>query len=135
MVNEVIKKLSISNKTIVRINNNKIELIEGDLEKKPWIVIDENENLNILEDANNYMEFHKILNKLTKEVFDLKLEKAILTKTPKDYDDVKAVVIKEMQESGNKDIEKTLDSIQQRHPNLFLNFSFDDIDSLIQGIK
>ena len=135
MVNEVIKKLNISNKTIVRINNNKIELIEGDLEKKPWIVIDENENLNILEDANNYMEFHKILNKLTKEVFDLKLEKAILTKTPKDYDDVKAVVIKEMQESGNKDIEKTLDSIQQRHPNLFLNFSFDDIDSLIQGIK
>jgi regulator of replication initiation timing len=132
LVDEVRNTLDISHRTIVRIKDNKLELIDGNLNNKPWVVLDEDENLNILQNAKDYIEIHQLLQKLIEENFELKLEKAILTRAPKDYEDVKAVVLEEMRESGSEDIEDTIDLIQKKHPNLFLNFSFDD---LIQVIK
>jgi regulator of replication initiation timing len=132
LVDEIRNTLDISHRTIVKIKDNQLELIDGDLNDKPWVVLDEDENLNILQNAREYIEVHQLLEKLIEENFELKLEKAILTRAPKDYEDVKAVVLEEMRESGNEDIEETIESIQKKHPNLFLNFSFDD---LIQVIK
>ena len=132
MVDEVRKTLDISHRTIVKIKDNKLELVDGSLENKPWIVIDENENLNILEDANEYMEIRQLLNKALEENFELKLEKAILTRAPKDYDDVKAVVLQEMEENEHKDIEETIDAVHKKYPNLFINLP--SLDELLQVI-
>jgi len=132
LVDEVRKTLDISHRTIVKIKDNKLELVDGSLENKPWIVIDENENLNILEDANEYMEVRQLLNKALEENFELKLEKAILTRAPKDYDDVKAVVLQEMEENDHKDIEETIDAVHKKYPNLFINLP--SLDELFQVI-
>ena len=128
MVNEIKNSLGIE--TVVQLKDNKINLIDGDLSKKPWIVVDENEKLFILEDAEVYLNHHKEMNKILDEALKLKLEKIIMEYNPKDYEDIEAIVLKRLQEDKDKTIYEIIEELKDEHPQLFMNFN--GIESLIQ---
>ncbi len=122
MAEKVAKK--IETQTIVRCND--LELIQGDLNSPLW-VMQTGDKIKVVLDVDEYMEFMEMSKKLLKENFELKLEKAILSEFPIDYDDVKAVVLEEMKKDGDKSIEEVVDKIKLEHPNLFYNLDLDKI--------
>ncbi len=122
MAEKVAKK--IETQTIVRCND--LELIQGDLNSPLW-VMEVGDKIKVVLDVDEYMEFMEMSKKLLKENFELKLEKAILSEFPIDYDDVKAVVLEEMKKDGDKSIEEVVDKIKLEHPNLFYNLDLDKI--------
>jgi hypothetical protein len=66
------------------------------------------------------------LKSVMKENLELKLEKAILSEFPIDYDDVKAVVLEEMKDS-DKSIKEIVEKVKLEHPNLFYNLDLDKL--------
>jgi len=122
LAEKVAKK--IETQTIVRCND--LELIQGDLNSPLW-VMEVGDKIKVVLDVDEYMEFMEMSKKLLKENFELKLEKAILSEFPIDYDDVKAVVLEEMKKDGDKSIEEVVDKIKLEHPNLFYNLDLDKI--------
>jgi len=117
---ETAKKLD--SKTIVKCKD--LELIEGDLKNPLWIMQTDND-IKVVLDVNEYVQIMKMNEKLLKENFELKLERAILSQFPIDYDDVKAVVLKEMKKNNDKDLEEIVDQIKLEHPNLFYSLDVD----------
>ena len=117
---ETAKKLD--SKTIVKCKD--LELIEGDLKNPLWIMQTDND-IKVVLDVNEYVQIMKMNEKLLKENFELKLERAILSQFPIDYDDVKAVVLKEMKKNSDKDLEEIVDQIKLEHPNLFYSLDVD----------
>ena len=117
---ETAKKLN--SKTIVKCKD--LEVIEGDLKNPLWIMQIGND-IKVVLDVNEYVQIMKMNEKLLKENFELKLERAILSQFPIDYDDVKAVVLKEMKKNNDKDLEEIVDQIKLEHPNLFYSLDVD----------
>ena len=122
MAEKVAKK--IESKTIVRCND--LEVIEGDINSPLW-VMEVGDKIKVALDVDEYIEFMEMSKKLLKENFELKLEKAILSEFPIDYDDVKAVVLEEMKKNSDKSIEEVVNKIKLEHPNLFYNLDLDKI--------
>ena len=116
------KKLN--SKTIVECKD--FEVIEGDLENPLWIMKIKDE-VKVVLDIDEYLKIMKLNENLVKEIFELKLERAILSEFPIDYDDVKAVVLEEMKKDKNKSLEDIVDKIKLEHPNLFYNLDLDKI--------
>jgi len=114
----------INSKTIVKCND--LELIEGDLNSPLWVMMI-NDKVKVVMDIDEYLTFMENTKKLLKENLELKLEKAILSEFPIDYDDVKAVVLEEMKKNEDKSIQEIVNKIKLEHPNLFYNL---DIDKL-----
>ena len=121
MAEKVAKK--IDSKTIVRCND--LEVIEGDLNAPMW-VMEVDGKLKVVMDVDEYINFMEMSKKILKENFELKLEKAILSEFPIDYDDVKAVVLEEMKKS-DKSIDEIVEKVKLEHPNLFYNLELDKI--------
>lgn len=119
---ETAKKLN--SKTIVKCND--LEVIEGDLNNKLW-VMEVKDKLKVVLDTDEYVEIMEMAKKLMKENFELKLEKAILSEFPIDYDDVKAVVLEEMKTHPDMNVSEILNKIKLEHPNLFYNIELDKI--------
>ena len=119
---ETAKKLD--SKTIVECKD--LEVIEGDLKNHLWIMQTDND-IKVVLDVDEYVQVMQMNEKLLKENFELKLERAILSQFPIDYDDVKAVVLKEMKKHNDKDLEGIIDQIKLEHPNLFYSL---DVDKL-----
>ena len=119
---ETAKKLD--SKTIVECKD--LEVIEGDLKNHLWIMQTDND-IKVVLDVDEYVQVMKLNENLLKENFELKLERAILSQFPIDYDDVKAVVLKEMKKHNDKDLEGIIDQIKLEHPNLFYSL---DVDKL-----
>ena len=117
---ETAKKLD--SKTIVECNN--IEVKQGNLENSLWIMKIK-DDVKVVLDIDEYLKIMKLNEKLLKEVFELKLEKTILSEFPIDYDDVKAVVLEKMKKNENKSLEDIVDKIKLEHPNLFYNLDLD----------
>lgn len=124
MAEEVIKKLDITEKTVVECKDFEVE--EGSLDNPLWILII-NEKLKIVLEVDEYMKLMETLKNVMKENFELKLEKAILSEFPVDYDDVKAVVLEEMKHNENASINEILNKVKLEHPNLFYNLDIDKI--------
>ncbi len=122
MAEKIAKK--INSQTIVKCND--LEVIEGDLNSPLW-VMEVGDKLKVVLDVDEYMEFMEMSKKLLKENFELKLEKAILSEFPIDYDDVKAVVLEEMKHNNEKSIDEIVQKVKLEHPNLFYNFDLDKI--------
>ena len=116
------KKLN--SKTIVECKD--FEVIEGDLKNPLWIMKIKDE-VKVVLDIDEYLKIMKLNEKLVKEIFELKLERAILSEFPIDYDDVKAVVLEEMKKDKDKSLEDIVDKIKLEHPNLFYNLDLDKI--------
>ena len=116
------KKLN--SKTIVECKD--FEVIEGDLKNPLWIMKIK-DDIKVVLDIDEYLKIMKLNEKLVKEIFELKLERAILSEFPIDYDDVKAVVLEEMKKDKDKSLEDIVDKIKLEHPNLFYNLDLDKI--------
>ena len=121
MAEKVAKK--IDSKTIVRCND--LEVIDGDLNAPMW-VMEVDGKLKVVMDVDEYIDLMEMSKKILKENFELKLEKAILSEFPIDYDDVKAVVLEEMKNS-DKSIDEIVEKVKLEHPNLFYNLDLDKI--------
>ncbi len=124
MAEKIAKKLNLDKKTII--DCKEFEVVEGDFSSPLWIMSIQNQ-LKIVLDADEYMGIMKTLKNIMKENFELKLEKAILSEFPIDYDDVKAVVLEEMKKNENSTISEVLDKVKLEHPNLFYNIELDKL--------
>ncbi|AZV46245.1 hypothetical protein C3L23_02850 [Nautilia sp. PV-1] len=124
MAEEVAKKLNITEKTVVECKD--FEVIEGNLDSPLWILMIQ-DKLKIVLEVDEYMKLMETLKNVMKENFELKLEKAILSEFPVDYDDVKAVVLEEMKQNENATIDEILNKVKLEHPNLFYNLDLDKI--------
>ena len=125
MAEKIIKKAEeFDVDTIVECNDLKV--IKGDLNSSLWIM-KVGDKLKAVVDADEYMEFLENLNNLLNENLELRLERAILSQFPIDYEDVKAVVLEEMKKDKNKSIEEIVNKVKLEHPNLFYNLEIDNI--------
>ena len=127
MANEVAKKLD--SETIVECKD--FEVKEGSLDNKIWIETI-NDQLRVSLDVDEYISLMETLKKALKENIELKLEREIMLRGPKDFEDVKAVVLEEMKNS-KEPIYKIVDKVATEHPNLFyqlndLGLSLPDIE-------
>ncbi|WP_024787873.1 MULTISPECIES: DUF2603 domain-containing protein [unclassified Lebetimonas] len=120
---EKIKKIS-PNPAIIKCMD--YELKEGDKKSSLWI-IEIDDKIKVALNFEEYISLIEGMKKLLKENFDLKLEKAILSEFPIDYDDVKAVVLEEMKEYPDKNINDVVRKIKTEHPNLFYDINVDNI--------
>jgi hypothetical protein len=124
LAEKVVKKLNITEKTIVKCND--FEVVEGDLDNPLWILTIQ-DKLKVVLEVDEYMRLMESLKNVMKENFELKLEKAILSEFPVDYDDVKAVVLEEMKQNEDASINEIIDKVKLEHPNLFYNLDLDKI--------
>jgi len=122
LAEKVAKK--IDSQTIVRCND--LEVKQGDINSPLW-VMEVGDKIKVVMDVDEYIEFMEMSKKLLKENFELKLEKAILSEFPIDYDDVKAVVLEEMKHNEDKNIKEIVEKVKLEHPNLFYNLDLDKI--------
>jgi len=122
MARETAEKLN--TKTIVECK--KLELIEGDLSEPMWVMLTQDKNIKVVISPEDYISMMETLKAVMKENLELKLEKAILSEFPIDYEDVKAVVLEEMKNS-DKSIKEIVEKVKLEHPNLFYNIDLDKI--------
>ncbi|GAB6046111.1 hypothetical protein JCM11957_17100 [Caminibacter profundus] len=122
MARETAEKLN--TKTIVECK--KLELIEGDLSEPMWVMLTQDNNVKVVISPEDYISMMETLKGVMKENLELKLEKAILSEFPIDYEDVKAVVLEEMKKS-DKSIKEIVEKVKLEHPNLFYNIDLDKI--------
>ena len=122
MANQTAEKLKTN--TIVECKD--LEVLQGDLNEPTWVMITPNEDLKVVLDSKEYEKLIDTLKNTLKENLELKLEKAILSEFPIDYDDVKAVVLEEMKKS-DKPIKEIVEKVKLEHPNLFYNLDLDKI--------
>jgi len=113
----------VESNTIVECKNP--ELQKGSLNSPLWVMKTPNGPKVVL-DVDEYMELMENLKQIMKENFELKLEKAILSEFPIDYDDVKAVVLEELKNS-DKSINEAVRKVKIEHPNLFYNINIDKL--------
>ncbi len=122
MARQTAEKLN--TKTIVECKN--LELLEGDLNEPMWVMLTPDNKIKVVLSPEEYISMMETLKKVMKENLELKLEKAILSEFPIDYDDVKAVVLEEMKNS-DKNIKEIVEKVKLEHPNLFYNLDLDKI--------
>jgi len=124
LAEKIAEKLNITDKTVIECKD--YELLQGDMKNPLWILMI-NDELRVVLEVDEYMRLLETLKNIMKENFELKLEKAILSEFPVDYDDVKAVVLKEMKRNENASINEIIDKVKLEHPNLFYNLDFEKI--------
>jgi delta-aminolevulinic acid dehydratase/porphobilinogen synthase len=122
MAKQTAEKLNV--KTVVECKD--LELLEGDLNEPMWVMVTPNKDLKVVLSPEEYISMMETLKSVMKENLELKLEKAILSEFPIDYDDVKAVVLEEMKDS-DKSIKEIVEKVKLEHPNLFYNLDLDKI--------
>jgi hypothetical protein len=95
----LVNELNLDPKTKVKVKNIDVELIEGDLEEKPWLIESEGKNYVLLEEEQ-YDKLIILLRNILEENLEYKIEAKIMNEFPIDFDDVKLVVKKEMEEEN-----------------------------------
>lgn len=136
-VEEISKNLGVphADRTVLKIsatedpNKKTLTLLSGSWESdKPWFVVDEANRVHALTSSESFMHLVRSMQFATNENFGLKLEKAIWSYFPIDFQDVWAVATSELKKLLDKngsgkivevDIEKLIGVIHKKHPNLF----------------
>ena len=121
MVNE----LNLDPRTKVKIKDIDVELIEGDLSEKPWLIESEGKNYVLLEEEQ-YDKLILFLKNLLEENLEYKIEQNIMSEFPVDFEDVKLVVKKEMEEE-NLPLNEAIKKVKTEYPNLFHKIQLEDI--------
>ena len=121
MVNE----LNLDPRTKVKIKDIDVELIEGDLSEKPWLVESEGKNYVLLEEEQ-YDKLILFLKNILEENLEYKIEQNIMSEFPVDFEDVKLVVKKEMEEE-NLPLNEAIKKVKTEYPNLFHKIQLEDI--------
>lgn len=109
--------------------HKELELIQENWdEKRPWVIVDENDQIYTLTTAESLTQIVRFLTATQSENFQLKLEKAIWQSLPIDFHDVWEVAmdrIRTLAQSRpestvvNLDLDWLLNEIKQKYPNLF----------------
>jgi hypothetical protein len=115
----LVNELKLNPQTEVKINDIDVEVLKGKLSEKPWFIESKGENYVLLEEAQ-YAKIIEFLNKILDENIELKLEQRIMSEFPVDFEDVKTVVKKEMDES-KLNIVEAVKKVRKKYPNLFHN--------------
>ncbi len=98
--------------------------------EEPWFAIDKDDKIHTIISLDTLLQIIKSLRKAQEENFNLKLEKTIWQNIPIDFQDVWIVAMDEIKKrlKNSKDknqvdinIEKVVQDIKKKHPNLFLN--------------
>jgi oligoribonuclease NrnB/cAMP/cGMP phosphodiesterase (DHH superfamily) len=113
----LVNELNLDPRTHVKIKNIDVEVLEGDLEEKPWFIESEEKNYILLEEEQ-YDKIITLLKNVLEENLEMKMERRILSEYPIDLEDVKAVVKKEIKEN-NIDIVTAINKVKKQYPNLF----------------
>ena len=120
MVNE----LNLDPQTHVKIKNIDVELLKGDLVEKPWLIESNGENYVLLEEEQ-YNKIITLLKDVLEQNLELKMEQKILNEMPIDFEDVKTVVQKEI-EDENLSIDEAINKVKHNYPNLFHKIEFEN---------
>ena len=98
---------------------------------EPWFVIDENQKLHAMMTIKSVNKIVENFRATQEENFQLKLEKTIWQNIPIDFHDVWSVAMDEIKTLAAKDdtkakvinidLERLVNKIKHKHPNLFLN--------------
>ena len=124
MAEKIAEKLNITDKTVIECKD--YELLQGDMKNPLWILKIHDE-LRVVLEVDEYMRLLETLKNIMKENFELKLEQAILSEFPVDYDDVKAVVLEEMKKNSEASVDEILDKVKLEHPNLFFKVELEEL--------
>jgi DNA-directed RNA polymerase subunit F len=124
LAEKITEKLNITDKTVIECKD--YELLRGDMKNPLWILKIHDE-LRVVLEVDEYMQFLETLKNIMKENFELKLEQAILSEFPVDYDDVKAVVLEEMKKNSEASVDEILDKVKLEHPNLFFKVELEEL--------
>jgi hypothetical protein len=121
----LVNELNLDTKTKVKIKNIDVELIEGDLEEKPWLIEDKEKNYVLMEE-DQYDKLIILLRNILEENLEFKIEERVMNEFPVDFDDVKLVVKKEMEEK-NLPLDKAINKVKTDYPNLFHKVRIEEI--------
>jgi hypothetical protein len=121
----LVNELNLDTKTKVKIKDIDVELIEGDLEEKPWLIESEGKNYVLLEE-DQYDKLILLLRNILEENLEFKIEERVMNEFPVDFDDVKLVVKKEMEEK-NLPLDKAINKVKTDYPNLFHKVRIEEI--------
>jgi hypothetical protein len=120
----LVNELNLDPRTHVKVKNLDVELIEGDLAEKPWLIESEGKNYVLLEEEQ-YDDLIRLLKEVLEQNLELKMEQRILNEMPIDLEDVKTVVKKEI-EDENLSIEEAINKVKSEYPNLFHKIEFEN---------
>jgi len=123
----LVNELNLDPRTHVKVTNLDVEVIEGELEEKPWLIESEGKNYILLEE-NQYDDMIKLLKDVLEQNLELKLEQRIMAEFPIDIEDVKTVVKKEI-ETEEISIEEAIQKVKTEYPNLFHKVELEQIIS------
>jgi hypothetical protein len=121
----LVNELNLDPKTKVKVKNIDVELIEGDLKEKPWLIESEDKNYVLLEEEQ-YDKIILLLKNILEENLEYKIEERVINEFPVDFEDVKLVVKKEMKEE-NLPLDKAIKKVKTQYPNLFHKVRLEDI--------
>jgi len=124
----LVNELNLDPRTKVKIKNIDVELIEGKLEEKPWLIETDNKNYVLLEEEQ-YDKLILLLKEILEENLELKMEQQIMAELPIDLEDVKLVVKKEM-EDENIPLDTAIRNVKTKYPNLFHKLEIEDLFNL-----
>ncbi|RUM58157.1 MAG: hypothetical protein DSY40_00060 [Nautilia sp.] len=127
-IDGLVNELNLDPRTKVRIKNIDVELIEGRLEEKPWLIETDNKKYVLLEEEQ-YDKLILLLKEILEENLELKMEQQIMAELPIDLEDVKLVVKKEM-EDENIPLDTAIRNVKTKYPNLFHKLEIEDLFNL-----
>jgi len=121
----LVNELNLDPRTKVKIKDIEVELLEGDLSEKPWLIESEGKNYVLLEEEQ-YDKLILFLKNILEENLEYKIEQNLMSEFPIDFEDVKLVVKKEMEEE-NLSLNEAIKKVKTEYPNLFHKIQLEDI--------
>jgi hypothetical protein len=128
----LVNELNLDPRTYVKVKDIDVEVVEGELNEKPWLIESKGKNYILLEEEQ-YDKLISLLKNVLEENLEMKMEQRILSEYPVDLEDVKAVVKKEIEEN-NIDIITAIKRVKKQYPNLFQPPIEMDLESFFKEI-
>lgn len=121
----IFEMLPEENEYRLRLKNSKLNRVE------PWFIIDEDGGTHALTSLRSLNNLLDTIKKNQKEIFELRLEKAIYQQMPVDFNDAWAVAMDAVEKvvrvtgvaRANVDLDRLLEDIKKEHPNLFIDMN------------
>jgi len=121
----LVNELNLDPRTHVRVTNLDVEVLQGDLTEKPWLIESDGKNYVLLEEEQ-YDDLINLLKDVLEQNLELKMEQRILNEMPIDLEDVKMVVKKEIEKDNSLSIDEAIEKVKKDYPNLFHRVEFEN---------
>jgi len=117
------EKLTILPEVEIKIKNLEFDVKDNKKLKLPLIAEKDNKKYYVM-DEEQFLSLAEVIGEIVEENFYLTLEMKLLEYFPIDFDDVRAVVIQEVEEN-DLSIDEAIEKVKRENPHLFrtdLNF-------------